>query len=429
MNANNLEDLASFATNFIQSEVKDLLNVVLGDDRSRLALDLIDVESMDFDGCVRTQFELEKLLERCHDFAFNAIQGSDDKADQEALEAFYHINLRDVAVTPSNTDSMAIIGTLLEAHHARMTLEFPISEDDQLTREQISLLSGLAVETIRLAGFAEGDDYLPQQRPGIAKTADVKRWLKHKGRYQGFKRVPPQILKPTEPAQDERELAGEIRRQTYRHLVKTAEVFDLLPSASDRGDFEAFFKNKQFDPERLDWVTTTNATLLGKHLMIDAKWLFENLHRLASQACRERLLAEMENSQSDDPLHKAPNETVVTPDLIRRVLRSHDEIQRHPTQKKPNVKLDGYMVSGGQAFAHEHNGKSQFFWVPESLPVSEDAVRKHYPAVGSSEPMARHSGLSKFPELARTKVKKVHVRTPEVLNEVVEALLKARTAQ
>ena len=429
MDANNLEDLKIFARDYIQSEIQDLLNIVLGDDRSRLALDLENHETKDFEGCVRTRFELELLLERCHDFAYNAVQGGDDKADQEALDAFYSINLGDIAVSPTNTDSMAIIGTLLEVHRARMTLEFPISDDDQLSREQISLLSGLAVETIRLAGFAEGDDCLPQQRPGVAKTADVKQWLKHKGRYQEFKRVPPQILKPTDPAPDERELAGEIRRQTYRHLEKTAQVFNLLPSASDRSAFEAFFKNKRFDPENLDWITPDNAALLSKHLKIDARWLFENLHRLGSQASREQMLAEMEGDRSDDLLPRAPSETVVTPELIRRVLRSHDEIQRHPAERQPNVKLDGYMVLGGQAFAHEHNGKSQFLWVPESLPVSEGAVRKHYPAVGSSEPMARHSGLAKFSELARTQVKKVHIKTPDVLNEVVEALLETHKAQ
>jgi hypothetical protein len=429
MNANNLEDLKTFARDYIQSEIQDLLNIVLGGDRSRLALDLENHETKDLEGRARTRFELELLLERCYDFAYNAVQSGDDKADEEALDAFYSINLIDVAVDPSNTDSMAIIGTLLEAHQARMTLEFPISDEDRLTREQVSSLSGFAVETIRLAGFAEGDDLLPQQRPGVAKAADVKRWLKHKGRYQEFTRVSPQILKPKEPAQDEKELASQIRLQTYRHVEKAAQIFGLLPSELDQSAFEAFFKNKRFDPESLDWVTPDNAKLLSKHLMIDARWLFENLDRLASQARREQLLAEMEGEETDDSLPRAPSETVVTPELIRRVLRGHDEIQRHPAEKKPNVKLDGYRVSGGHAFAHEHNGKSQFFWVPESLPVSEDAVRKHYPAVGSSKPMARHSGLSKFSELARTKVKKVHVKTPEVLNEVVEALLRTHTAQ
>jgi len=427
MNANNLDDLKTFAENYIYSEVRDLLNTVLGDDRSELALDLENHSTKDRMGVDRTRFELEMLLESCHDFAFNAVQGGDDKADQEMLEAFYSIKLQDLAVEPSNTDSMELIGTLLEAHRARMTLEFPETDDDLLTREQISLLSGFAVETIRLAGFAEGDDCLPQQRPGVAKSADVKQWLKHKGRYQEFQRVPPYILKPKAPAAGEKELADNIRMQTYRHLEKTAEVYEILPSESDRLAFKAFFKNKRFDPADLDWVKPENAQLLGKPLRIDAKWLFENLDRLASQARRELLLEQMEDATLDEPLPKAPDDTVVTPELIRRVLRSHAEIQRHPAERKPNVKLDGYLVSGGYAFAHEHNGKSQFLWVPESLPVSEDVVRKHYSAVGHSQPMARHSGLSKFPELAREKVKKVHLKTPDVLNNVVEALLDART--
>lgn len=424
MNANNLEDLKALAESYIHNEIRDLLNIVLGDDRSELALDLENHPTEDQAGAERARFELERLLERCHDFAFNAVQGGDDVADQDMLRSFYNVNLQDVAVDPSN--SMAVIGTLLEAHEARMTLEFPQSNEDQLSREQISLLSGLAVETIRLAGFAEGDDCLPQQRPGVAKSADVKRWLKHKGRYQEFQRVPPRILKPEAPAADETELASDIRMQTYRHLEKTAEVYEILPSESDRLAFKAFFKNKHFDPADLDWVTPENALLLSKPLRIDAKWLFENLDRLASQARRELLLAQMEDETLDEALPKAPDDTVVTPELIRRVLRSHAEIQQHPAERKPNVKLDGYLVSGGHAFAHEHNGKSQFLWVPESLPVSEDVVRKHYPSVGASQPMARHSGLSKFPELARREVKKVHVKSPEVLNGIVEALLNAR---
>lgn len=427
MNANNLEDLKTFAENYIYNEIRDLLSVVLGDDRSELALDLENHPTKDNAGVNRTRYALEMLLESCHDFAFNAVQGGDDVADQDMLRSFCSINLRDIAVESSSKDSMAMVDTLLEAHETRMTLEFPQSDDDQLTREQISLLSGFAVETIRLAGFAEGDDFLPQQRPGEAKVADVKRWLKHKGRYQEFQRVPPYILKPEAPAADETELASDIRMQTYRHLEKTAEVYEILPSESDRLAFKAFFKNKRFDPAELDWVTPENARLLSKPLRIDAKWLFENLDRLASQARRELLLAQMEDETQDEPLPKASGDTVVTPDLIRRVLRSHAEIQRHPAERKPNVKLDGYLVSGGHAFAHEHNGKSQFLWVPESLPVPEDFVRKHYPSVDQSQPMARHSGLSKFPELARAKVKKVHLKTPDVLNNVVEALLDSRS--
>jgi hypothetical protein len=60
--------------------------------------------------------------------------------------------------------------------------------------------------------------------------------------------------------------------------------------------------------------------------------------------------------------------------------------------------------------------------------LSGDAVRKHYPAVDESGPMARHSGLSKFPELARTKVKEVLVKNPDVLNDLVGALLSAQVA-
>lgn len=427
MNANNLEDLKTFAENYIYNEIRDLLNMVLGDDRSELALNLENHPTQDRAGGYRTRFELEMLLQSCHDFAFNAVQGGDDEADQEMLRSFYSISLRDVAVDPSNTDSMAVIGTLLEAHEARMTLEFPQSDDELLTREQISLLSGFAVETIRLAGFAEGDDLLSQQRPGEAKTVDVKRWLKHKGRYKEFQPLPTYIHKPEVPAADEMELASDIRMQAYRHLEKTAEVYKILPSESDRLAFKAFFKNKRFDLADLDWVTPENAQLLSKPLWIDAKWLFENLDRLASRARRELLLAQMKDEALDEPLPKAPGDTVVTPELIRRVLRSYAEIQRHPAERKPNVKLDGYLVSGGHAFAHEHNGKSQFLWVPESLPVSEDVVRKHYPSVDHSQPMARHSGLSKFSELARAKVKKVHLKTPDVLNNVVEALLGART--
>jgi hypothetical protein len=408
--------------------LKDLIGLVLGDDRSELALDLENHPTKDLLGSDRVLFELEILMESCHDFAFNAVQGDDDMADQEMLDAFYSINLQRLAVDPSNTDPMAVIGTLLEAHQARMTLEFPAFDNSGLTREQISLLSGFAVETIRLAGFAEGEDCLPQQRPGEAKVADVKRWLKHKGRYQEFQRVPPYILKPEAPAADETELAGEIRMQTYRHLEKTALVYKILPGESDRSAFEAFFKNKRFDPAHLDWVTPENAQLLSKPLMIDARWLFENLDRLASKARRKMLLLQMADETLDEPLPEASVDSVVTAELIRRVFKSHAKIQRHSAERKPNVKLDGYRVAGGHAFAHEHNGKSQFLWVPESLPLSGDAVRKHYPAVDESGPMARHSGLSKFPELARTKVKEVLVKNPDVLNDLVGALLSAQVA-
>ena len=416
-----LNRLHQVAQDFVLNEVSDLLSVTLGDDRKELALDLENHETSDLNGNRRDTFQIEQLLESCFQFAVERRQGGDDDADQQMLLSLVDFNAGELVVESTLNQRRKVLGQLLELHEAVMAFEYG-EDEDTLTREQVALLSGLAVETVRLAAFAEGEDKLPQERPGVARQADVQRWLIHKGRYREFKRLPPFVLNPDTASSSARELAETIYGQAVRKLEKTSEVFSLVP-AEHRGGFEEFLKTREFNPDELQWVTIENAERLGTILMIDPCWLFENLDLWASDARRRRLVGQLAEQVARKTPPKAPSGTAADKETVRAVLANHPSIEKHPAQRKPNAKIDGYRVVGGLAFAHQHEGKTQFLLIPDDISVPESAIIKHYPAVDSDEASTRHSGLAKFPELGRSAVNKVKLKDSNAFNEILDRLV------
>jgi hypothetical protein len=416
--------LKNIGRSFVNNEITGLLSITLGDDRSNLALDLEAHPSWDRSGTLRSEFEIESLLERCHDFAFEAKQGGDDRSDQQELETLTDINLDGIStlLLEDKADFKSALHDLLDVHQARMILEFG-DDDDHLTRDQIAALSDLAVETVRLAGFADGDDKLPQERPGVARKAEVKRWLIHKNRYTEFKRSPPFILTPDAPAETVKELIDTIRLQAYRHLPQTGDIHNLLDDTQDQAGLSDLLERRTFNPNNLSWITPENAITIGKRLELDARWLFENLDRHGYDVRRTMLASEISDEPFEEPMQEAPTDQPVTRELIRKVLQDNQSIERHPAQKGPNKKLDGYRINDGPTFAHQHDGKAQILWLPETAPLPDGIPAQHYPSVGSGEPVARHSGLIKFPELGRQAVKKVKVKNRDMLNQIVGMLL------
>ncbi|WP_298453648.1 hypothetical protein [uncultured Marinobacter sp.] len=415
------EKVQEIAQDFINNEVSDFINLFLGQDRTALALDLENHKSQDPSGSTREQFVIELLLDRCFDFAVERRQGGDDQADQDSLRALVEFNAGDTVINSTFTERQETLGLLLDRHEAVMAFEYG-EDDDTLTREQIALLSGLAVETVRLAGFAEGEDKLPQERPGVARKADVQRWLLHKGKYREFKWLPTFVLKPEAPSPSARELAETIHHQALRQLDKTSEVYSLLP-IEHRPGFEAYLKAKAFDPENLQWVTPENAETLGIALMIDPCWLFESLDFWASEARRRYMVGQLSEQMARKSPPKAPSGVVADKETLREVLTNHPSIEKHPAQRKPNAKIDGYRVIGGIAFAHQHEGKTQFLWVPDEVAVPDTSIVKYFPAVGSDEPTTRHSGLAKFPELGRAGINKIKVKDSDSFNEILNLLV------
>jgi hypothetical protein len=415
------EKLQEIAQNFINNEVSDVINLFLGQDRTALALDLENHKSHDLSGGTREQFDIELLLDRCFEFAVERRQGPDDQADQHSLRALVEFNAGDAVIDSTFEERQENLGLLMDLHEAVMNFEYG-KDDDTLTREEVALVSGLAVETVRLAAFAEGEDKLPQERPGVARKADVQRWLLHKGKYREFKWLPPFVLKPEAPSPSARELAETIHHQALRQLDKTSEVSSILPP-EHRPSFEAYLKTKAFDPDNLQWVTPENAETLGVALMIDPCWLFESLDFWASEARRRHMVGQLAEQVARKSPPKAPSGVVADKETIREVLTNHPLIEKHPAQRKPNAKIDGYRVIGGIAFAHQHEGKTQFLWVPDEISVPESTIVKHYPAVSSDEPTTRHSGLAKFRELGRIGINKIKVRDSDAFNEILNLLV------
>ncbi|WP_417517893.1 hypothetical protein [Marinobacter sp.] len=415
------EKLQKIAQNFINNEVSDVINLFLGQDRAELALDLENHKSRDLSGGTREKFDIDMLLTRCREFAVERRQGADDQADQDSLRALVQFNAGDAVIDSTFKERQETLGQLLDLHKAVMNFEYG-KDDDTLTREEIALVSGLAVETVRLAGFAEGEDKLPQERPGVARKADAQRWLLHKGKYREFKWLSPFVLKPEAPSPSARELAETIHHQSLRQLDKTKEVYSIL-SPEHRPGFEAYLKTKVFDPDNLQWVTPENAETLGTALMIDPCWLFESLDVWASEARRHQMLDRLAEQMARKSPPKAPSGVVADKETIREVLTNHPLIEKHPAQRKPNAKIDGYQVMGGTAFAHQHEGKTQFLWVPDEITLPESTIVKHYPAVSSDEPTTRHSGLAKFRELGRIGINKIKVRDSDAFNEILNLLV------
>lgn len=415
------EKLQKIAQDFINNEVSDVINLFLGQDRTALALDLDNHKSQDLSGGTREHFEIELLLDRCFEFAFERRQGRDDQADHDALRALVEFNAGDTVIDSTFAERQESLGLLRDLHEAVMAFEYG-ENDDTLTREQIAFLSGLAVETVRLAAFAEGEDRLPQERPGVARKADVQRWLLHKGKYREFKWLPPFVLKPEAPSPSARELAETIHHQALRQLDKTREVHSILPP-EHRPGFEAYLKTKAFEPGNLQWVTPENAENLGTALKIDPCWLFESLDLWASEARRRYIVGQLAEQMARKSPPKAPSGVVADKEAVREVLANHLLIEKHPAQRRPNAKIDGYRVIGGIAFAHQHEGKTQFLWVPDEISVPDSSIIKHYPAVGSDESTTRHSGLAKFPELGRAGINKIKVKDSDSFNEILNRLV------
>jgi hypothetical protein len=413
-------NLRQVAQDFVLNEVSDLLSVTLGDDRKELALDLEHHETTDLNGHRRETFEIEQLIERCFQFAVERRQGADDDADQQMLRSLVEFDAGALVVDSTLNERRKELGGLLELHEAVMAFEYG-EDKDTLTREQVALLSGLAVETVRLAAFAEGEDKLPQERPGVARKADVQRWLIHKGRYREFKWLPPFVLKPETACSSARELAETIYGQALRKLEKATEVFPIVP-AEHRAGFEEFLSSRQFNPDEQQWVTIENAERLGTALMIDPCWLFENLDLWASDARRRQLVSQLAEQIARKTPPKALPGSAAGKETVRAVLAKHPSVEKHPAQRKPNAKIDGYRVVGGLAFAHQHEGKTQFLWIPDDIAVPESAIAKHYPAVGPDEASTRHSGLAKFPELHRSAVNKVKLKDSDSFNEILDRL-------
>ncbi|QCF27475.1 hypothetical protein [Hydrocarboniclastica marina] len=411
------EDLRRIADDFIGSEVSGLLNLALGDDRKEVALDLDGYRTRGPDGEVRTKFAIQELLERVFAFAVMAEEVGREREDEEALDAFLDFDAGRVAIS-SRSERLELL-ELAELHRARLTLEFGY-EGEALTRTQVALLGDFAEETVRAAGFAEGDAHLPQMQGGHVTREDARRWLNHKGRYKPLKRFPPSPFEPTWEPHTIDALMGWMSGQ----IVKLGGDNRILVNAVSpelRQDFERALDCGSIEERRTEWVTPSNAQALARHLKVSAKWLYEHADRLACDSSRRKVLRSMEEIVL--PPEKPSLELSVTAEGMRKFFDGEPDIERHPAQTKPNKKMDGYRIKGGVTFTHQHDGQTQFLWLPAQVAFDRRLQARFYPSPeAQGRNTGRHSGLGKYRELARAPLNKVTVKTYEDLEHIFSGL-------
>lgn len=366
-------------------------------------------------------FALDSMLRRTYHFAVDSEEGGSEHDDNLALGLLMDFDLGGELSVSTKAERKKALKPLWHLHYARMKLEFA-EPDDTLDRQEISLLSGLAVETIRLAGYAEGEDQLVQERGGHVHHLEAKRWLKHKGLYTPLKKLPVNVMRPDVPARDTRDLCQTILHQCHRSVLTVSDLKGLF-GEEHRAGWSYFLDNRKFDLARSGWVTTSNARSLGELINLDIVWLFENLHRLKAEAEREELVRNLVSGTENVEITDAPSDAVITAELIRQIINGRPDIHQHPAQQGPNKKIDGYRLENGAAFAHQHDTQTQYLWVPDFVSVERTDLETFYAASEGDGLAGRHSGLLKFPELGRSKpVKKVHIKNGAVLNDVLRQL-------
>lgn len=368
--------------------------------------------------------QLQDLLNRTYQFAVNAIESGQETEDQPLLDMLCDLDLGDGVCVSTLQDRRQALMNLSILHQARISLELDDPASATLYRNELALLSGLSEETIRLAAYSEDDaERLAQDRGGLVRAEEAKRWLLAKNLHKPFQPLPKVVHSPTESAKTVKDLAQTFYAQGFRMGLSRTDLRGLF-GEEQRPGWAYMLDQHGFDLARTEWLTPANARTLGEILNLDPVWTFDNLHRLRAEAERRQLLTELEALREEPPLTEAPTDRPVTAELVREVITSQPGLQRHPAQRTENKKLDGYQLDNGLAFAHQHETKTQYLWVPAELPIDDERLVTNYPAIGAGETAGRHSGLLKFPELGRTAVKKVQIRHGAVLNDILNMLRK-----
>lgn len=329
-------------------------------------------------------------------------------------------------------------GTGQDYHSIRWICETALARNaldsgNSLTLRQIALLAKKAEGSVRNAIYSNGPDRL-EAVDGRVSHAEAERWLLQRS-----------VFQPTTFFNSAYGVTGEIAQ--VRSLTSLPQVvrwrskaLDVPPVAIMRAvganiDDDLLDEGDTFSLKLSQAIVTgvrdfRRAINLAEVLQLDPISFVRRIGELLAKNEYEGRMHELEQflekvelpekgattGASIAEIGERPN----TPERVRLYLETHPDIEFHPNHSPDNAKMHGYVTGNGRVIAVEHNLKHPALWVEAfNVPEALRGIRyKAYPAsdVGKDGKYGRHSGLKKFPQLAKADLIKF---TPRRMNEVI----------
>ena len=326
---------------------------------------------------------------------------------------------------------------LWNAFHSRMRID-PLPGDESpgsglVGFDDIASVGGFALQTVRVATYAKGENQLKVVNRDKVERAEAVRWLTLKGRFKPSRYDYPHEYSPKQElssarqfpywlrsACERRNLAPEqLAARIFANLEHRAAFLNVLSYRADFIDFER------------PWFSNEIALSMGLALDIDPLWIAKSVLRIAHNEKLDRavkILSEIDvqRPEAEERPEDISDSHPLDPIVAKKVLGSSPSVSRHPLQKKPNAKMDGYLHSGVGTITHQHDSKTQYIWIRE-IDFSPDLhcfVHDRYPAseVNKAGHYGRHSGLKKYPDLVDADLVRIHVTTVGELNKLLDLL-------
>ncbi|WP_422465443.1 hypothetical protein [Endozoicomonas sp. ALC013] len=329
-------------------------------------------------------------------------------------------------------DKFLKLQSLYELIHARLVIDeaagdievnvhwkfLPHASEGVLNRRQVALLENKKEDTIRNAMYAEGRARLKPFKDNLYRVDDVIHWQKAMGTFKAtqFRRGDPCREDPSTGLQFKLWLQA-FANPHSSPLVTFDQLRETI-TTNRQTAFDLFWKSPDEDT-LLAWFSSQNALNLALLLDIKPDWLINQLSRC--------LLTELPEDEEFEKLRKkepVSAELPATAELITKTIQECDWIESHALQQgKQNAKMNGY-TSGKYTFTHEHNLKTQYFWLPVIAGEHLSLPKKRYlkKDLDQSGKYGRHSGLKKYQELAYEDLYKVEIHTYGDLQDVLKAL-------
>lgn len=331
---------------------------------------------------------------------------------------------------------------IIRAARARVKIhDFGSENFDYLTLEDLALLADMSVASVKNAQYAKNDDRLIVSDDGRVTAEDARRWLKgrrhfkptyfYDSKFATLEQV--KELKTIIEVRNMLQWRGQAMQVTAKQI---ADAFDGAISVEvAENEFCREYRVERFDQPRdpidlAEMLTPSICINLAKLLDIDPIWFVKTATKLAAENLAERLVQNAvknanqvlnEKGLSSDAVSQTPvaPEEIATAGTIRQLLVNTPGLSQHPKFKKGNTKIEAYLLDNERAIAHEYNLRNQALW------VRSDGISDELLEINHETDRALHSGLLKYPELAKGHLFKFFPRSMAEVVKIVEAILSA----
>ena len=444
-------DIAPFRT---------LLSTWFYSERVNKLLDLDKYPSFDDMGKRHEKFHLETEFSTLYDYATTAIlnYGLGDElyayqyyAQEEILNLERMFERCDYAVWHRGTslsDKACEIMEVIAARELMTPLDWhdnPPFNDENLddpentiSRKVLAILAEVTEESVRQAHYAKGEDrLLPCENSNSCYSrAEVIRWLKVKGQFSPcrYAERDPFKFSPDAIFNSAMSFSSWIGKACHHNDINSDDLPRLLGIMDRKDDIEAFFNfhSERYGDENfyyylpMQWLTGKVCIKLAQLLKVSPEWMLRTVHSIKKIQEEEALHAALKDlPEMVTPRVDVSDETAIDADLAKQELEYCDWVKSHPSQKKPNKKMDGYKCEK-VTFTHQHDGKAQILWLPAEYKskISTTCKIVDYPAadVNKEGKYNRHSGLRKYQELAEADLIKVILKDVGSFRNVLASL-------